>query len=114
MSAVRVLFFIRRTLLSTDWTEQRDPGAALRFRLTFDPGTSCLLEKFSSTCKRRWDQALTTGECYSVNLRCMDSRVKENRVGMRCIENPSWQTIGKVAGAHSPVIIPLLFAATSY
>jgi len=29
----------------------------------------------------------------------MGSRVKENRVGMRCTESPSWKTIGKVAGA---------------
>lgn len=74
--AVRVLFHVRRTLLSTDWTEHRDPGAALRSRLTFDPGTSSLLEKSSATCKRRWGQGLTVGEWDSVSLRCLDSRVK--------------------------------------
>ena len=54
--AVRVLFSFRSTLLSTAWTEHKDPGAALRSRLTFDPGTSSLCEKSSATCKRRQGQ----------------------------------------------------------
>lgn len=74
--AVRVLFHVRRTLLSTDWTEHRDPGAALRYRLTFDPGTSSLLEKSCATCKRRWGQGFTVGGWDSASLRCLDSRVK--------------------------------------
>lgn len=68
--AVRVLLFFRRTLLSTAWTEHRDPGAALRSRLTFDPGTSSLREKSSATCKRRQSQG---AYCWRVGL--CDSRV---------------------------------------
>lgn len=56
VSAVRVLFSFRRTLLSTARIEHKDPGAALRSRLTFDPGTSSLGEKSSVTCKTRQGQ----------------------------------------------------------
>lgn len=49
MSAVRVWFIFSRMLLSTARTEHKDPGAALRFSLTFDPGTSSLCENSSAT-----------------------------------------------------------------
>lgn len=53
LCSVGILLLFRRTLLSTARTEHKDPGAAMRFSLTCEPGTSSMCENSSATCKRR-------------------------------------------------------------
>lgn len=109
VSAVRVLFSIRRTLLSTDWTEQKDPGAASGFRLTFDPGTSCLLEKSNSTCKRRQDQALIIRESQVYGQWSEREQGRDEMRRESILEN-HWKGCWS-CNVRSPVIIPLLLCS---